>query len=56
MSNTQKHTLNLFEGDFARLQELYPDAGASLVIRTLVRRHIDEKTPKVDTSEVKVEI
>lgn len=56
MKDTQKHTLNLYEGDFARLQELYPETGASIVIRTLVRKHIEEKTPKVDVSNVKVEI
>jgi len=37
----QKHTLSLFEGDFARLIELHPEASAANVIRLLVRAHIN---------------
>ena len=44
-----KHTLNLFPGDYAKLQELYPDLGAGPVIRRLVRDFINKveavKTP-----------
>lgn len=43
----QKVTLNLFEGEFARLQSLYPNLGAGRVVRDLVHSHlrsIDEKT------------
>lgn len=36
----QKVTLNLFSGDFARLQELFPDVGASVIVRKLVRNYI----------------
>jgi len=36
----QKVTLNLFEGDFARLQVIYPRPGAAKIIRDLVRRHL----------------
>lgn len=36
----QKHTLNLFEGDFEELQALFPDIGASAAIRQLVRNAI----------------
>lgn len=39
---TQKHTLNLYEGDFDRLRELYPHVGASIVIRRLIRRYIED--------------
>jgi len=35
-----KHTVNLYEGDFQRLQDLYPDLGAGIVVRKLVRKHI----------------
>jgi hypothetical protein len=35
-----KHTLNLFEGQFEKLQELHPRLGAAKVIRTLVDDHI----------------
>ena len=37
-----KHTLNLFEGDYARIQELFPDEGAALVIRRIVRRFLEQ--------------
>jgi hypothetical protein len=43
---TQKHTLHLYVGDFDRLHELHPDISASLIIRKLVRKHIDEHSPK----------
>lgn len=41
---TTKHTLNLYTNDFAQLQELYPEIGASLVIRKIVRQHIEKMT------------
>lgn len=43
---TQKHTLHLYVGDFDRLHEIHPDISASLIIRKLVRKHIDEHSPK----------
>lgn len=36
----QKHTLNLFAGDYERLQILYPQRGAGWAIRELVRAHL----------------
>lgn len=53
----QKHTLNLYEGDFERLQELYPEIGASMVIRKIIRKHIADVTPGRDhlqTKEIKL--
>ena len=49
----QKVTLNLYDGDFATLQGYYAEVGASIVIRKLVRKHIEEleknrKVPKVE--------
>lgn len=35
-----KHTLNLFEGQLDKLQELHPRLGAAKVIRTLIDDHI----------------
>lgn len=35
-----KHTINLYEGDFERLQEMYPELGAGIVVRKLVRKHL----------------
>lgn len=37
-----KHTLNLYAGEYAALQELYPRHGAGKIIRTLVHRHLRE--------------
>ena len=51
-----KHTLLLFEGDFPRLQELYPEVGATLIIRRLIRKHLLEVDPKTDTSYIKVSL
>lgn len=36
-----KHTLNLFPGDYNRLQELFPDIGAGPIIRRLVHDYLD---------------
>lgn len=38
----QKHTLNLFPGDYDRLRDMYPDVGAGPVIRMIVRRFIEQ--------------
>ena len=38
----QKHTLNLYPGDYAKLQELYPDIGAATIIRRSVHRYIEQ--------------
>lgn len=40
--DTTKHTLNLIRGDVQRLQSLYPELGASAVIRTIVHNHVVE--------------
>jgi hypothetical protein len=36
-----KHTLFLFDGDYARLNELFPQAKAAKVIRKMVRNLIE---------------
>lgn len=38
----QKHTLNLYEGDYEKLRLLYPDIGAGAIIRRLVNRVIEQ--------------
>lgn len=38
----QKHTLNLFPGDYAKLQTFYPDIGAATIIRRLVRKYVEQ--------------
>lgn len=53
----QKHTLNLFPGDYEELRALYPDTGAGAVIRRLVRHYITQvKTTGVSPIDAKVEI
>ena len=37
-----KHTLNLYEGQLDKLQELHPRLGAAKVIRMLIKKHLDE--------------
>lgn len=37
----QKVTLNLHEGDMARMQELFPKTGGSAMIRKIVRNFIE---------------
>lgn len=38
----QKHTLNLYAGDYEELQSHYPDVGAGPVIRRLVRAYLSQ--------------
>lgn len=44
----QKHTLNLFKGDYAELQGLYPESGAGKIIRILVRNHLRKVREEVE--------
>jgi len=41
-----KVTLNLYDGDFQKLQALYPRIGASKVIRVLVHSHLKDISDK----------
>jgi len=50
----QKHTLHFFEGDFEELKNLYPSVSATIIIRTLVRRHIEKV--KGGQTELKIEV
>jgi hypothetical protein len=36
----QKHTFHFFEGDVAKLKDLYPTLSVANVIRGLIRQHI----------------
>jgi hypothetical protein len=54
----QKHTLNLFPGDYAKLQQFFPDIGAATIIRRVVHKfieQIEEQGTEVDT-EVHVQL
>lgn len=44
----QKHTLQLFEGDYSKLQDLHPEVGAAAVIRTIIRQYIAKMSPPVE--------
>jgi hypothetical protein len=37
----QKHTLNLREGDYEKMAELFPDLGGGPAIRQLVSKFVD---------------
>jgi hypothetical protein len=46
-TDLQKHTLNLYRGDYDRLRAAYPDIGAATVIRRVVRKFVE----KIEASE-----
>lgn len=54
----QKHTLNLFPGDYAKLQDFFPDVGAATIIRRVVRAFVKniEETGEADISSVDVKL
>jgi hypothetical protein len=37
-----KHTFHLYDGDVKKLQDLHPEVGAAVIIRKLVRAHIEK--------------
>jgi len=37
-----KHTLYLYTGDFERLQNMFPELGASIIVRKLVRNFLTD--------------
>lgn len=50
-----KHTLRLFAGDYAELQQLYPEIGANVVIRKIVRDFLT-RIKSTSSSNVKAEV
>ena len=52
----QKHTLNFFAGDIEKLAALHPDLEPSVVVRTLVREHIDKVERTITTTKVQIEV
>jgi len=40
-----KHTLNLRAGDYARMQELFPQLGGGGAIRKLISNFVDKNHP-----------
>ena len=53
-----KHTLNLYKGDYEKLQSMFPDLGAGVVIRRVVRNYIEslEEKTRVALPVVQLEI
>lgn len=47
-----KHTLWLRAGDFKKLGEYYPLQGSSLIIRTLVAKHIEKLEARVTDAPI----
>lgn len=52
----KKHTLLLYEGDFDRLNELYPDLTASVAIRHLIRTHLQKADQHVNARTPEIEL
>lgn len=52
-SELQKHTLFLVKGDYARLQERYPEIGAARIIRALISNHLAKLDMGLDNVKVK---
>lgn len=52
----QKHTLNLHRGDYQRIQELFPDIGAAVIIRCIVRKFLKQVETEGESVEVEVQI
>lgn len=53
----QKHTLNLFRGDYEKVQEFYPDIGAAVIIRRVLRSFLKKVEVKGSASiDAEVEI
>jgi hypothetical protein len=47
----QKVTLNLYHGDFARLQRMYGHSNGGTIVRELVRTHIASKKQTKDKKD-----
>lgn len=54
--NLQKHTLNLFAGDYAKLQANYPDTGAGAIIRRIVRKFVERLEASDKPTDVDISI
>ena len=55
----QKHTLFLYKGDYDRLKSLYPEAGAAVAVRKLIRKflnEVDARVAKPEKLNVEVEL
>lgn len=51
-----KHTMNFFAGDIEKIADLYPDVGASVIIRRLVRDFVERVSAQNASAVVKTEV
>lgn len=51
----QKHTLLLYEGDFEKLGAYYPQIGASVAVRRIVRSFLNRINDAAPAADIKVE-
>ena len=51
-----KHTLNLYDGDFQRLGDLYPAVGAAIIIREIVHTFLNKVENGADKNALPVKI
>ena len=48
-----KHTIMLYDGDYARLQTLHPETGAAAIVREIIRSYLNRVEPPIDTTMIK---
>lgn len=56
----RKHTLNLYEGDYDALRDLHPDLDPAVVIRRVIRAHINRlqtvTTPREKPKDMEIKL
>ena len=52
----QKHTLNLYAGDFDKLQNFFPDIGASIIVRRIVHRFVEQIEQQGTDADVEIKV
>jgi hypothetical protein len=50
-----KHCVRLYEGDYAKLQEMFPELGANTVIRRIIHAYVQKNEADVSNIEVNIE-
>ncbi len=53
-ADLQKHTLNLYRDDLEKLAALHPSLDKSVVVRELVRAHIEKAEQEAPAEALKV--
>ena len=48
-----KHTVLLFKGDYEKLRFAYPEFGGAVILRRILRAHLEKIDPPIDTSSIK---